>query len=325
MANLIVMDNFHDIYLQNILRHRDNPQFVNSPRSYKQKEILGTVFTLTNPLERVCYSAQRRVNIIFMFAEVLWYLRGSNSLDEIAYYANRLRDYSADGRTLRGCAYGPKIFNWEGTLNQWKAVVSELKKDPDSKRAVVHIRNPDEFNIENNIDATCTLTFQFFNRIAMLYMFTNMRANDMYRGVLSDVFCFTIMLELMAAELGLALGEYTHIVASSHLYDSDSERIERVVADYRGRDQYPYVFPAMPEKSNASYLDIVQKYEELLRLNKLSYAPIAGELPEYWEQVVRLFEVKRQMAYMNTIDKKTLSSLWPLYEYYIQTTFSRYL
>lgn len=324
MTDLTVRDNFHDIYLHNILQHYDAPEFVNSPRSYKQKEILGTVFKLTNPLERVCYSAQRKVNIIFMFAEVLWYLRGSDSLEEIVYYANYMKRYSADGKTLKGCAYGPKIFNWEGTLNQWDAVISELKKDPDSKRAVIHLRNPNEFNIDNNIDVTCTLTLQFFNRNKALYMFTNMRANDMYRGVLSDVFSFTIIMELIAAELGLALGEYTHIVASSHLYDSDSKYIERAIADYKSRDQYTYAFSAMPTGSNMPYIEIVQKYEELLRLNKLNYTPIDGELPKYWEQVVKLFEVKRQMAHTGRIDKKILISLWPLYRYYIDTTFPKY-
>lgn len=325
MGNLIINDNFHDIYLYNILQHYYTPEFVNSPRSYKQREKLGTIFILTNPLERVCYSAQRKVNIIFLFAEVLWYLRGSNLIEEIAYYANRMKEYSADGKTLKGSAYGPKIFNWEGYLNQWDAVISELKKDTNSKRAVIHIRSPDEFCIENNIDATCTLTLQFFNRNNSLYMFTNMRANDMYRGILSDVFSFTILMELMAVELGLSLGEYTHIIASSHLYDSDSKYIERVLTDYKNRDQYEYTFPSMPTKSNMSYVKIVQRYEELLRLNKLNYTPMEGELPEYWEQVVKLFEVKRQIVYKGRIDKKALSSLWPIYKYYIETTFSAHI
>lgn len=324
MTNLISRDNFHDIYLHNILQHNNIPEFVNSPRSYKQKERLGTIFELTNPIERVCYSAQRKVNIIFMFAEVLWYLRGSNLLEEIAYYASYMKRYSADGKTLDGCAYGPKIFNWGDSLNQWDAVISELKNDTDSKRAVIQIRDPYEFNIEKNIDMSCTLTLQFFNRNKSLYMFTNMRANDMYRGVLSDVFSFTIIMELMAAELNLDIGEYTHIVASSHLYDSDSKYIERVIANYKSRDQYAYSFSAMPKGSNMPYIWVVQKYEELLRLNKLNYTPIDGELPKYWEQVVKLFEIKRQMEYTGRINRKTLSSLCPLYRYYINSTFSQY-
>ncbi len=324
MMNFLVRDNFHDIYLQNILRHNNTPEYINSPRSFKQREILGTIFRLTNPLERVCYSAQRKVNIIFMFAEVLWYLRGSNSLEEIAYYSNYMRRCSSDGKTLNGTAYGTKIFNWDGHINQWDAVISELTNDPDSKRAVIQLRNPNEYKIKNNIDATCTISLQFFNRNNALFMFTNMRANDMYRGVLSDVFSFTFMMELMATELGLTLGEYTHIVASSHLYDSDSEYIKRVILDYNKREQYQYSFPSMPIEKNMPYINIVQKYEKLLRTNKLNYTPINGELPEYWEQVVKLFEIKRQISYTNKIISKTVNSLNPLYRYYIDTTFSNY-
>lgn len=319
MPTITAMDNFHDIYLHNMLQHRTEPEFINSPRSFKQRERLGTIFTLTNPLERVCYSAERRVNITFLYAEALWYLRGSNSLDEIAYYAPRMRDYSADGRTLTGTAYGPRIFDWEGTLNQWHAVSAELASDPASKRAVIHIRNPSEFAVHKNIDAACTLTLQFFNRDDRLHMFTNMRANDMYRGVLGDVFSFTLMMELMASELNLSLGHYTHIVASSHLYDSDARSIDRVLADAKGRETYPHAFPAMPLGQNSLHISVVQEYERALRLNETRYVRTDGELPAYWEQVVTLFEMKRQMAYDRAIDRATLEALCPLFHYFAQT------
>jgi thymidylate synthase len=131
-------------------------------------------------------------------------------------------------------------------------------------------------------------------------------------------------MELIAAELGIGMGEYTHIISSSHLYDSDSKYIERVISDYKKREHYQFTFPSMPKGTNMPYIEIVQKYEELLRTNQLNYKPINGELPEYWEQVVQLLEIKRQMTFNNKINSKTLNYLCPLFKYYIDNTFSKY-
>ena len=46
---------------------------------------------------------------MFCYAEALWYLLGRDDLGMIAYYAPGLARYSADGRTLTGSAYGPKL------------------------------------------------------------------------------------------------------------------------------------------------------------------------------------------------------------------------
>lgn len=55
----------------------------------------------------------RKTNIVFNFAEALWYLSGKNDLDFIEYYASNMRKYSMDGKCLTGTAYGKKYFNTE--------------------------------------------------------------------------------------------------------------------------------------------------------------------------------------------------------------------
>ncbi len=50
-------------------------------------EVTNTSFTLTDPLARIPYLAARRSNIVFNYAEVLWYLAGRDDLTMIGYYA----------------------------------------------------------------------------------------------------------------------------------------------------------------------------------------------------------------------------------------------
>jgi thymidylate synthase len=60
-------------------------------------------------MHRRLAATARRANIVFCFAEALWHLWGRDDLEMISYYAPRLTRYSADGKTLRGSAYGPKL------------------------------------------------------------------------------------------------------------------------------------------------------------------------------------------------------------------------
>jgi thymidylate synthase len=327
-AEQVVKDNYHDIYLHNLIKHEDEFMFENAPRGFKQRERLFTAFTLTNPIERVCYSAERKVNINFLFAEVLWYLKGSNSLDFIAYYCPRMRRYSRNGKTLDGSAYGTKIFSWGGHINQWQWVHDELNSDPHSRRAVIHIRGPEEMLVQNNIDATCTLTLQFLNREDHLILISSMRSNDFFRGALSDVFSFTFLQELMANQLDLKLGTYHHQVGSSHVYESDKLTINKVRAKIKPRTSYQWTFPAMPTGNNWPAIETVLAFEERLRKNDLalSVAEISQiDVPDYWRQVTNLFEIQRQIHYEGQIISSHYDYLLPLYQYMTTNRFVKYL
>src|SRR4051812_43606691 len=85
-------------------------EYRNAPRGNASHECLNIGFTLTNPINRVPFLKARKINIVFHFAEALWYLWGRNDLEMMAYYAPRMRSYSMDGKTLRGSAYGPRLF-----------------------------------------------------------------------------------------------------------------------------------------------------------------------------------------------------------------------
>lgn len=64
-----------------------------------------------------------------------------------------------------------------------------------------------------------------------------MRSNDAVKGLVHDIFSFTIFQELMLAEISkayknkenhdLVLGTYTHIVGSLHIYKEDIPEVEQ--------------------------------------------------------------------------------------------------
>jgi thymidylate synthase len=324
----LAFENYHDAYLFNLVNHYRHHEHENAPRGHLQREILSYAYGLLNPVERVCYLPERKANIIFMFAEVLWYLKGDDSLDFISHYCPSMKQYSMDGKRLTGTAYGPKIFAWRGEVNQWKEVVKELRRDPDSKRAVIIIRDPAEFLVEGNKDATCTTSFQFFVRNGRLAMVATMRANDMYRGAMSDVFSFTFLQELLARELGLAPGNYHHHVGSGHVYGSDNRAVERVLESAQPRSDFPFAFPEMPPGDNWESIALVLECEEAARKNRKRFG--AAELGRlrlhpYWRQIVTLLEIHRQMEYEGAISSESFESLYPVYRFLVANRFKTFL
>jgi len=318
---------FQDAYLRYLRAVFEEPEYRNAPRGAKSSELLGVGYRIENPVQRVITLPSRKTNLVFNFAEALWYLAGSDRLAQIAYYAPSITRYSADQQTLTGTAYGPRIFDYgRAGLNQWETVLRVLGEDRDSKRAVVQIFDPRELLVPGNIDVACTLALQFMIREDRLCGVAFMRANDAFRGMASDVFSFTFLLEVMARQLGVAVGSYHHHVGSMHVYDGDGPWAGRVLDE--ALDGVPTeTFPRMPAGDPWPYLNEVMAWERELRLDvtRLTAAHLARlDVPGYWRDVVALFEVHRQIRHGTGIDPAVLDLLPPAFRSSVTNRWPQY-
>lgn len=312
MNSIPMYPNFESAYLDQLDRVLKEPQFTNAPRGNPSREILALGYRIKDPRERVVRRSARRTNIVFNFAEALWYLSGSAELSMIAFYAPSMAKYSADQHRLQGTAYGPRIFQFGGAcINQWSNVVQTLAGDPDSKRAFIQIFAPEELLIASNIDVACTIGLQYFLRDGALHAASFMRANDAYRGSVSDVFSFTFLQELLAVELGLELGTYAHFAGSYHIYDSDLPNVIATLEDKRSvGGSCP--FPRMPKGDNWRSVREVLALESALRQGYITMS--RGELerldlPGYWRDVVCLLALHARRRRSGSIDWDMLAAL----------------
>jgi thymidylate synthase len=223
---------FTHCYLSLVRNVYENPTFEASPRGQKVKEILGASFTILNPRDRIPYISGRKFSITYMVAELIWYLSANNKTEWISKYSGFWKDISDDGVTANS-AYGARLFRRhpkiaQGRLDQWAYVVEELKKDPDSRRAVMHLRVPDD-SIDAKLDVPCTLALQFFIREGKLHQIVNMRSSDVIFGIAYDIPAFTIFQELLANELGVEMGTYTHMSNSLHIYERHFEMAKTIL------------------------------------------------------------------------------------------------
>ena len=179
-------------------------------------EICDAVFCVEDPTRSIVSSPIRKMPMRYAVGELAWYLSGSNKVKDISRFAKKWVDISDDGET-NNSAYGWRIFDKFG-FDQWQYVKELLWKDPNSRQAVIHIKDADSRPTK---DVPCTVYLQFFIRNGKLNLSVHMRSNDIWMGVPYDMFSFTFLQMKMAMELGVEIGQYTHYAGSLHIYARD--------------------------------------------------------------------------------------------------------
>jgi thymidylate synthase len=260
------------------------------PRGMKIKECLGISFSIANPRDRITNNSIRQMSLSFAFGEFLWYLRGSDSLDIIEYYSKMYSNFSDDKVTVNG-AYGARIFG--GELSQWEQVKSILLRDPHSRQAVISIYQPRDLFL-SSLDIPCTCVLQYFIRNGKLNGITFMRSNDIYLGMPYDIFSFTMLQEMLAIELNVELGTYTHMVGSLHIYEKDFNIFDRIEGVDTPTNQN--MLSMTKEAVTSEQLSLILQAEHSLRKNEAIGNKI-NLIDPYWKRFVEVLVNKSQQIH----------------------------
>ncbi|MBY5754245.1 thymidylate synthase [Rhizobium leguminosarum] len=258
----------------------------------EMREKLGVSFRMTNPRARISRS-QDRGKPFSALGELLWYLGGLNTLEFIKAY---IPDYAKDAEDgILAGAYGPRIHAMRGSINQLANVTRLLKEKSTSKRAVIQLYDAADIAVHHE-EIPCTTALQFVARDGRLHMSTTMRSNDAYKGLPHDVFCFTMLQEMMAARLDLHPGDYIHYATSMHVYGGSIEAMKHYLNEGH---QKTVQMPPMPSGDAFSFTDALLRAEGEIRAEKKIRAADFAREP-YWADIIRLLQVfwatKRQDA-----------------------------
>ena len=185
------------------------------------------VTTYQHPKERVLFSPVRDANPWLHVMESLWMLAGRNDVGFLTYFTKRFAEYSDDGATLHG-AYGFRWLEHFG-FSQLDAVIHELTVNPQSRRAVLAMWDPEVDTAMYGIggatgrtgkDYPCNTHIYFDLRGGGLNMTVCCRSNDLWWGAHgANAVHFSFLLEYMAARLNAPVGLYRQFSNNYHLYD----------------------------------------------------------------------------------------------------------
>jgi thymidylate synthase len=221
-------------------------------------------------------------------------------VDFIDPYISRYRSESEDGGLTVYGGYGPRLFAQRG-VDQISNVISLLRERPNSRRAVVQLFNAEDI-ADHHVEIPCTVSLQFFRRAGLVDLVAMMRSNDAYLGLPHDVFCFTMLQEIVAKSLDCEIGEYRHFVGSMHLYDSDKDDAEALIGeDFQSRVQMPAMPAGDPWKAIGAILEAESRIRNGDRLDADEYG-----LQPYWADLIRLLQVffSKDAAYIRDLMTK---------------------
>jgi thymidylate synthase len=246
-------------------------------------EIPAATFELANPRARVSRSASRG-RLFSALGELCWYLSGSNRTENITYYVSYYRKFDEDGVIFGG--YGPRLLSFDG-VNQMEYVIRTLRDTPSSRKAVIQLFDHQDVT-QYHADVPCTCMLQYLLRDGRLSAITYMRSNDVFRGLPHDVFCFTMLQELIARSVGAELGLYHHMVGSLHMYDDDAQGLDAFIAE--GWQTTTRVMPEMPSGDPRAGVVRLLDVEHQLRTGTPPTDVDFGPEP-YWADLGRLLGV----------------------------------
>lgn len=268
-------NNFQEAYYSLIKDVINNGNSV-TVRGLDMLELIPKYFEIENPRDRLLNIKCRNKINRYIFGELLWYLSGKDDVEFINKYSKKWKQLSDDG-IHNNSAYGKYIFrqmptkgygvNYDNDTNfisQWDYVKETLKKDKYSRQAVIHIKPIQMYETK---DVTCTFLLHFFVRNNKLDMIVYMRSNDLLYGTTYDVFMFTFLQELMAAELDLKLGIYKHMVSNLHIYKENMKLIN-IILEENAEKTKTFVFASIPKNFREKDLPLLLSLEKMFWENK---------------------------------------------------------
>jgi thymidylate synthase len=255
------------------------------PTKGPARELTGVLLEITDPRARLSRS-ETRGKPYSCLGELCWYLAKTNDLGFISYYIPAYKAF-ADGNEIFG-GYGPRLFDWRG-LNQLGNVTELLRRKRDSRQAVIQLFDAYDI-VEEHRDTPCTCTLQFMIRSGRLHMFTSMRSNDAFLGLPHDVFCFTMLQEIMARTLLVEIGTYKHAVGSLHLYDKNTHAAQQFL-DEGWQSTAP--MPPMPQGDPWPAIAFLLGAESAIRTRNAPDVRSLDDIEPYWADLIRLLQVFR--------------------------------
>jgi thymidylate synthase len=177
------------------------------------KQIFNTIIEIKNPSDNLIKTKFRNWSEDYAEYEWQWYLSGNPNAEEISKRAKIWKDMMDYNYNVNS-NYG---YQWNRN-DQLSKIIEILKKDPTSRKASISLYDGKEIDLYSK-DTVCTYAINFYIVNDKLNMQVMMRSNDLVYGFCNDQYCFSKLQSLVAKELNLNIGIYTHFVCNMHIYN----------------------------------------------------------------------------------------------------------
>ena len=215
----------------------------------------------------------KRVHFRSIAYELLWFLRGDSNVRWLQEHGVTIWDEWADADGELGPVYGVQWRSWPtpdgGHVDQISRVLETLRTDPTSRRMVVSAWNVGE--IPGMALPPCHTLFQFYVADGRLSCQLYQRSADLFLGVPFNIASYSLLVHMVAQQVGLEVGDFVWTGGDCHIYDNHLDQVREQLS----REAYP--FPTLRVRRAASLFDYTYEDFEVVdyRHHPALRAPVA--------------------------------------------------
>jgi thymidylate synthase len=152
--------------------------------------------------------------------ELLWFLRGDTNIRYLKNNGVSIWDEWADSEGELGPIYGYQWRSWPAAdgrhIDQIRAVIEQIRKNPDSRRLIVSAWNVAD--VDRMKLPPCHALFQFYVANGRISCQLYQRSADIFLGVPFNIASYALLTLMVAQVAGLKPGEFIHTLGDAHLY-----------------------------------------------------------------------------------------------------------
>src|SRR5690606_7461212 len=167
-----------------------------------------------------------------------------------------------------GPVYGSQWRNFNG-VDQIRYILTELKKNPDSRRLVLSSWNPAE--IGQMTLPPCHTLIQFYSVNNTLSLQLYQRSGDVFLGIPFNIASYALFLMMVAQVTGMEAYEFVHTIGDAHIYSNHFDQVNLQLT------REPRKLPTLKINPNVKNIEDF-KFEDFTLEGYDPYPPIKGEV-----------------------------------------------
>jgi thymidylate synthase len=162
----------------------------------------------------------KKLHLKSIVHELLWFLAGDTNIKYLNEHGVTIWDEWADESGELGPVYGQQWRSWPtpdgGVIDQISNVMSDIRREPDSRRHIVTAWNPAD--VDKMALPPCHCLFQFYVTKGRLSCQLYQRSADVFLGVPFNIASYALLTLMVAQVTELEAGEFVHTLGDAHLY-----------------------------------------------------------------------------------------------------------
>jgi thymidylate synthase len=174
----------------------------------------------------------KKLHLKSIIYELLWFLRGDTNIKYLNEHGVTIWDEWANEDGNLGRVYGAQWRDWRGEngvrVDQIDKVISEMKRNPQSRRLIVNAWNAAE--IDKMALPPCHVLFQFYVQNGELSCQLYQRSADLFLGVPFNIASYALLTLMVAQVVDLRPGDFVHTFGDLHLYQNHLEQAREQLA-----------------------------------------------------------------------------------------------